>query len=315
MNPILAKIPLVRRPFYQRDVAYRMRDLAVAERDASIRDRGEAIAERDDAIRARDEAVRDRDHAVQERDAAMATCRRLRLALQEAALDGPTGPVGCGSEHRNGDAATLRSDMTAKIFCIGMGKTGTTSLEAFFRGLGFTLGNQNKGEDLLDDWATRNFAPIVAFARSAQVFQDIPFCLPFTYIALDRAFPGSKFILSVRNDAQEWYDSLVRFITMLVGKGRIPTEADLREYVYRHEGWIMDSLKLIYGVSEDAPFDKTRLTSVYERHNAAVKEYFKHRPDDLLTVNLRDTSTAERIMDFIGLPYKGETMPHLNPST
>ena len=58
-----------------------------------------------------------------------------------------------------------------------------------------------------------NFAPIIAFARTAQLFQDIPFALPFTFQALDQPFPGSKFILSVRRDAEEWYGSLTRFAT------------------------------------------------------------------------------------------------------
>ena len=43
MHPFLAKLPLVRRPFHQRDLAYRARDLAVGERDDAIRERDAAI--------------------------------------------------------------------------------------------------------------------------------------------------------------------------------------------------------------------------------------------------------------------------------
>jgi SAM-dependent methyltransferase len=39
MHSFLARIPFVRRPFYQRDVALRARDLAVLERDAAIKER------------------------------------------------------------------------------------------------------------------------------------------------------------------------------------------------------------------------------------------------------------------------------------
>jgi hypothetical protein len=301
MHPFLAKLPLVRRPFHQRDVAYRARDLAVGERDAALRER--------------DAAIRECNRTAGERDAAIAARDALSRKLQDAGLDDPAWPPPDGSQPRDADEAGVRRAVKEKIFCIGMGKTGTTSLEAFFRELGFTLGNQNEGEDLLEDWAVRNFRPIVAFACSAQVFQDIPFCLPFTYAFLDCAYPGSKFILSVRDDAEKWYQSLVRFISGLVGKEGVPTGDDLREFVHRHKGWLLQSMKLIYGVSDENPFDKAKLIEVYESHNAAVRDYFRYRPDSLLTVNLRNQDAAKKIMKFLGLPYGGETMPHLNRSS
>ena len=49
--------------------------------------------------------------------------------------------------------------------------------------------------------------------------------------------------------------------------------------------------------------------------NAAVAEYFRHRPEALLTVNLADADAAERIMTFLGMPYDGRAMPHLNRTT
>src|SRR5262249_46973111 len=49
-------------------------------------------------------------------------------------------------------------------------------------------------------------------------------------------------------------------------------------------------------------------------HNNAVKRYFAHRNDDLLVVNLSEKNAAQRIVEFIGLPYKGQTIPHLNRS-
>jgi hypothetical protein len=300
MHPFLAKLPLVRRPFHQRDLAYRARDLAVGERD--------------DAIRERDAAIRECDRTARERDAAIAARDAIRRELEDAGLDDPTSPPPDGSQHRDASGAGVHHAVKEKIFCIGMGKTGTTSLEAFFRELGFTLGNQNKAEDLLEDWAVRNFTPIVAFARSAQVFQDIPFSLPYTYAFLDRAYPDARFILSVRDDAEQWYASVIRFIIGLVGKGRLPTEDDLKEFVHRHKGWLLHSVKLIYGVCDESPFDKAQLTRVYEGHNAAVQEYFRHRPGALLTINLREQDAAQKVMEFLGLPYGGETMPHLNRS-
>lgn len=206
----------------------------------------------------------------------------------------------------------MNSPTGIKIFCIGPGKTGTTSLAAFFEGLGLAVGDQPTGELLVQEWAKRNFAPIIAFAQSAQVFHDIPFSLPFTFQALDQAYPGSKFILSVRHDAEEWYGSLTRFATKLVGKGRLPTGEDLKAFSYHQAGWVLEAAKLIYDVCERDPFKKAPLIKAYERHIDMVTHYFRHRRESLLTINVAAADAAERITAFLQRPYRGEIMPHLN---
>lgn len=211
------------------------------------------------------------------------------------------------------DGGIAPSD-AAKIFCIGMNKTGTTSLEAFFKALGFQLGDQAAGELLIRDWSIRNFAPIIAFAGSAQVFQDIPFSLPFTFVALDHAFPGSKFILSVRDDAEQWYRSFTRFHADLIGKD-LPTADDLRQCSYQHKGWLFEAMQLIFGVSEQCPYEKSRLIMQYDEYNRAVADYFRYRPRSLLTINLSDVAAVQEILRFLDMPYAGQSMPYLNRST
>jgi hypothetical protein len=198
-----------------------------------------------------------------------------------------------------------------KIFCIGAGKTGTTSLESFFRSLGYRVGEQAKGELLLKSWADGRFEPIIDLCHTAQVFQDMPFNCPGTFRELDQAFPHSKFILSVR-DSAHWYASLTRFHTAIVGSGNLPTRRELKAFPYCYEGWILDALTLVYGVTEDNPYCKQVLIDAYERHNAEVQRYFEQRREALLVVDLSESDTARRIMEFTGHAYRGERMPHEN---
>lgn len=204
--------------------------------------------------------------------------------------------------------------MDAKIFCVGSGKTGTTSLELFLKEMGFRMGDQARGELLVKDWALRNFEPIVALAHTAQAFQDVPFGLPLTFQAMDAAFPGSKFILSVRDDAEQWYTSLTRFHTALIGKGRLPTAEDLKDFPYRYKGWMFEVQTLVYGVSETKPYEKDRLIAAYDDHNRTIEEYFRYREDCFLKVNLSDAGVAQAIPKFLGVPSSGRGMPHLNRS-
>ncbi|MDO8206576.1 MAG: sulfotransferase [Gallionella sp.] len=201
-----------------------------------------------------------------------------------------------------------------KVFCIGANKTGTTSVEHVLRSLGLTVGNQEQAEMLVFDWAERDYRRIIKYCQSAQAFQDVPFSLHGTFQVMDDAFPGSKFILTVRNNVDQWFGSLVRFHTAIVGKGRIPTADDLRQFNYRYPGFMLDVLRLSYGADKSTLYNRDVYSQYYEDHNNQVKEYFKERPDDLLILNVEEPDAMERLVKFLGYPYTGQKMPHLNTS-
>ncbi len=202
----------------------------------------------------------------------------------------------------------------SKVFCIGRNKTGTTSLDAALRALGFRMGEQAQGEVLLEDWAQRRFGKIVELCRSADAFQDIPFSLPYTYQALDQAFPNSKFILSVRSTPEQWFGSVTRFHTGLIGKGRLPNADDLRAYAYRATGWLWRNQELVYGINADTLYDEAIYKAHYLSHNQQVQDYFKYRPADLLVLDLSNGDAMARLCAFLGFSDCAMAMPHLNRS-
>lgn len=202
-----------------------------------------------------------------------------------------------------------------KIFCIGRNKTGTTSLAAEMKNLGYIVGHQRTAEMLFDDWVKRDFSRIIKYCRTAQFFQDSPFSLPYTFIVLDQAFPGSKFILTIRNDAEEWYESLIRFHGKKWGNGNIPpTSEDLKNATYIYRGFPYDSSILTYRVPENDPYNKDVLIEHYNTHNQNVRDYFRHRSDDLLTINLKNSSDYGRFCDFLGISQKKSCFPWKNRS-
>ncbi len=90
----------------------------------------------------------------------------------------------------------------------------------------------------MGDWAQRKFNNIVSYCKTADAFQDVPFSNDYTYQVMDYAFPNSKFILTVRNSSEEWYESLTQFHAKMIGKNRIPTADDLKQFSYRETGWV-----------------------------------------------------------------------------
>jgi hypothetical protein len=196
-----------------------------------------------------------------------------------------------------------------KVFVIGRNKTGTTSMRVALRDLGYRIGDQAAAELLLDNWAQRDFRRIVEYCRSADAFQDIPFSLDYTYQAVDAAFPGSKFILTVRDSASQWYDSLMR------AKAHLRTAEDLKNWSYRRRGWMWRAAQVVYGIDENSLYDPQIYMEHYQAHNRRVRDYFRHRPEDLLEINLADAGAMQSLCDFLGVDSHGHIMPHRNSRT
>jgi Sulfotransferase domain/Tetratricopeptide repeat len=202
-----------------------------------------------------------------------------------------------------------------KVFCIGCNKTGTTSMAAALTQLGYKMGAQSSGEMLIEDWGQRRFGRIIDLCRTASAFQDVPFSLPYTFQALDQAYPGSKFVLTQRTNADEWFTSLTRFHTKIVGKGRLPTAEDLQALPYRYEGWLWRAIQLTYGINARTLYLPEIFKTRYLSHNQQVMDYFMHRPADLLVVNLIEADAMERVCAFLGFSGGGLKVPHLNRSS
>lgn len=201
-----------------------------------------------------------------------------------------------------------------KIFCIGRNKTGLTSLGHVMETVGYKLGKQGKSELLLEDWAKRDFTSIIEHCKSADAFKDVPFSLDYTYQILDHEFPGSRFILTVRGSAEEWYESLLRFDTKAVGKNRLPTAEDLKAYSYRRTGWLWQLQELVYGINENSLYNKEIYIRHYENYNKDVINYFRHRGDDLLVINISETNAMKTLCEFLNIEQNRFDMPHLNKS-
>ena len=216
---------------------------------------------------------------------------------------------------RNMTSAASESPFAAeKVFCIGLAKTGTTSLEQALSKLGYHMGDQLQGESLLPAYAARNFRPIIEFCLTADAFQDAPFSFPFTYIPLDQSFPNAKFILSVRDNVDQWYRSLIRFHGNLFAGGRIPVKDDLIRSPYSYPGFVWESFNVLVNPPEDDVYHKPTLVSYYERHNADVRDYFRGK-SNFLEINVSDKGAYSRFCEFLGKAPVAEDFPWLNASS
>lgn len=209
--------------------------------------------------------------------------------------------------------STFKVVKKQKIFCIGLNKTGTTSLKKEMENLGFVVGDQRQAELLFEDWVKKDFRRLIKYCRTAQFFQDAPFSFPYTFIVMDQAFRGSKFILTIRDDEEQWYQSLIWFHGKLWGNGHIPpTAEDLKNANFIREGFPYYVRKHLNNVLDDNIYDKDLLMDFYKTHNKNVVDYFRHRPNDLLVINLKENDSYARFCNFLGIEQKHESFPWEN---
>jgi hypothetical protein len=171
-----------------------------------------------------------------------------------------------------------------KVFCIGFHKTGTTTMRDALAILGYRV----TGPDgIHDPDIARNLDSLVEMlARKHDAFQDNPW--PLVYRKMDGLYPGSRFILTVR-DPDAWLESAVRHF----GDFKTP----MRE--------------LIYGVASPRGHEAVYRERMV-RHNEEVLDYFKDRPGDLLVLDVAREGNWQKLCGFLGEPVPAARFPHAN---
>ncbi|MCR9127556.1 MAG: hypothetical protein NXH82_15740 [Rhodobacteraceae bacterium] len=211
------------------------------------------------------------------------------------------------------DAVPRRSATSFdKLFCIGFNKTATTTLEEVLRGLGLRMPKQLDQEQFLADVIDRGaYAKLAAFCAEYDAFQDLPFSQGAFYIACDALFPGSKFILTLR-DPQAWADSYIRYYKREFGleDAQHFDETTFRDKtLYLERGYVHRVLRLLLletGSGQpvtrwDMAFDRDFLIERYLRRNAEVQAYFARRPDDFLALDPGTEPDTGRLLRFLGI--------------
>jgi len=195
-----------------------------------------------------------------------------------------------------------------KVFGLGLSRTGTKSLTAALRLLGFNVVHYPTDQE--------SFA---VMARGDGRFPLLEHCDGLTdivtipYLAeLDALHPGSRFVLTVRAK-EDWLHSMQVhwWGKPVVMPGYEDTSA------MRVRGLLRAA---VFGCYE---FNQDRLARIYDEHVARVRRYFRDRPDDLLVLDIVGGEGWEKLALFLGyappdVPFPGTptqaAMDELHPN-
>ncbi|TWX51711.1 sulfotransferase [Colwellia hornerae] len=171
---------------------------------------------------------------------------------------------------------------STKIFIIGLPRTGTTSICAAMLELGYTVAHTAYTQTTFDN---------------AQVIADTPIFVDFK--RLDSFYPDSKFIYLTR-EPQKWLPSIKQLLQRMYIN------------VTRDDGGFNTIIKRCYQRTF-SPFtldniaDDDFLALCYQRHSNEVGQYFIGRQQDLLTIDISQSASYQKLLSFLSLAQGNES--------
>jgi hypothetical protein len=174
--------------------------------------------------------------------------------------------------------------MKQKVFCIGWHKTGTTTMGWALHELGFKVvgARLDLSESLLQ--SDSSFA--LELSKEFEAFQDVPWAM--LYKELDKTYPGSKFVLTIREE-QSWLKSASKHFSS--------NYSAMREWIYGNG---------VLKGNEELYLER------YRAHYKNVYLYFQGREKDILVFDFNAGNGWEELCGFLGLAVPNKKFPHAN---
>jgi hypothetical protein len=181
----------------------------------------------------------------------------------------------------------ISDNYSMKVFQIGFNKCGTDSISRLFKSSGYNAAHWEKGKLARTiKYNLNNNIKILTGIENFMCYTDLDSTIDefpneaFKYFKeIDKQYPGSKFILNLRN-IDTWIESRIHHNPF--GKNSTKKYSDLFQQHY--------GLKNIEEVKEYWKND-------WETHIKNVLEYFKDRPDDLIVFNI-ETDNIDKLINF-----------------
>jgi len=179
-----------------------------------------------------------------------------------------------------------------KVFGVGLSRTGTKSLHRALGKLGY-----------LDDHFSTHLLDLeggelsINVTRAAEYDALTDITASSFFRELDAAFPGSKFILTVR-EPEAWLASCKRHFPPLrnnVWPANSPRVLALRQRTY-----------------STLAFEAAQFRAAYEAHNEAVKRWFAERPESLLVFDVCAGEGWPKLCRFLGHSEPSSRFPWAN---
>jgi len=185
----------------------------------------------------------------------------------------------------------------SKVFGIGLSRTGTRSLNRALQTLGFDPLHYPLDHDTYSEMAHGQYD--LTMLKYHDGITDIT--VSAFYAQLDQAYPGSKFILTVR-DKESWLNSC---------ENHWRNSSAFDDSADPEQKRLIEIRRFFRATTFGCyDFQPERFVWVYEQHLRAVTEYFRDRPDQLLIMDVCAGDGFEKLAPFMGCDMPCAAFPH-----
>ncbi len=184
-----------------------------------------------------------------------------------------------------------------KVFGLGLSRTGTRSLTLALQTLGFDLSHYPTDAQTYYELACGKYD--FAVLDECDGITDIT--VASYYAQLDKLYPGSKFILTVR-EKQSWLRSCRNHWWNSAAFARAETP---EQEIYFKTRRLLRAA--VFGCYE---FDVERFSWVYDLHLRNVKQYFTGRPESLLVLDVCGGEHWQPLCRFLDRELPAQPFPH-----
>jgi hypothetical protein len=175
-----------------------------------------------------------------------------------------------------------------KVFGIGLGRTGTKSLTSALYHLGINVVHYPDDVITYQELSAGNYN--FSVLKTMDGITDVT--VSMFYPHLDQLFPGSKFILTVR-DKDTWLKSLeTHWRAYPCFDDSLPDTPENRVHLAVRQLLCVT----IFGCYT---FSRDRASYVYDLHYKNVIDYFANRPNDLLILDICAGQGWEQLCSFL----------------
>lgn len=205
-----------------------------------------------------------------------------------------------------------------KIICVGLNKTGTTSLCKTLELLNLNCwgGSEpifNLGFSLVT-YSNNSIGTVTDLIEKTDVdfFQDIPFSCPGMSEKIIKQFPQSKYILTTRNSSEQWVNSVKKFWKEFFPNGKFDYTAAFDNRHFMYDRGLTHYPTYLLNMFETWELDKyegsldEQLAMVYNNHNESVRKTLELFGCDWIEINVEKKGEFKRLTDWLKMENERE---------
>jgi hypothetical protein len=203
------------------------------------------------------------------------------------------------------------------VFCVGLNKTGTTSLTKAFQKLGYkSFPEENLFQYVQSDLLFNDYGKLFSVIENPQFnfFNDMPFAFPNVYKKIYEKRPNDIFVLTLRKDVDSWVNTCIRFWDFLTGNDFKYDKSYIQtHYANGTERYLINFLTPMfeYWGLENLQDLREKLTQIYNAHKEECINFFEGK-NNFIVVDIEKKGEYKRLTNWLGVENEDLDFPWIN---